>query len=353
MGLEAQLRKQSAACTALGSPLTAALLHAAADDYARRGAVRALLADWRTPAHKDDAMALRLAGGLHDAVLAGRAPALARFYPSAGGRFGAAEGQALWQAARGHIGASRRSLRRWMERSVPQTNEVGRAAALLAGLLQIAAATRLPLALYEIGASAGLNLLLDQFAYRLGRHRWGERAARVQLRCAWHGRAPALDAPLQVRARRGCDIAPVRWRKAHERRRLEAWVWPDMMARLTALRAALDLAAKRPPRVEKSTAAAWAAKRLAAPRQGEVRVLMHSVVWPYLPSAERRAIAAHMEALGTRASAAAPIAWLAFEPGARVAQGFVLRLRLWGAGDARPRVLARGQPHGSAVRWLL
>ncbi|OOK63264.1 hypothetical protein BZL30_9525 [Mycobacterium kansasii] len=108
--------------------------------------------------HEDDpsrhAVPLRLLGGLHRLVLDGRAPTLRRWYPSTGGSWDAA---AAWpdiiRVAADHADALRAALDQ-----PPQTNEVGRSAALIGGLLQVNHEFGLPIRLFEIGASAGLNL---------------------------------------------------------------------------------------------------------------------------------------------------------------------------------------------------
>ena len=64
-----------------------------------------------------------------------------------------------------------------------QTNEVGRAAALLFGFLPVARATGLPFRLVELGASGGLNLRWDRFFYRSGRCPGATRPRR----CGWRG----------------------------------------------------------------------------------------------------------------------------------------------------------------------
>src|SRR5919199_4874772 len=82
--LARRLRRQAAACTALGSPFYATLFERAAADGGSGGAIWRLLRG-----HESDppgsALALRLLGAAHRLALAGRAPGLARHYPSTGG----------------------------------------------------------------------------------------------------------------------------------------------------------------------------------------------------------------------------------------------------------------------------
>ena len=100
------------------------------------------------------ALALRFLGAVHRLVLEGRAPALARHYPSAGGEAGL---EGAWAAFRDTLEQHGDTLRALVHRPC-QTNEVGRAAALFGGFLLVARETSLPLRLLELGASAGLNL---------------------------------------------------------------------------------------------------------------------------------------------------------------------------------------------------
>src|SRR5436305_9981575 len=129
--LARRLRTQGRACAELGSALYAELMEQAAQDVEAGGAVFEVLAG-----HADDpgpsAIALRLFGGVHRLALLGRAPELAAFYPSCGGTDGrgaAAAWPAFLAAVEEHAGELRAGLDQ-----APQTNEVGRSAALMPGL---------------------------------------------------------------------------------------------------------------------------------------------------------------------------------------------------------------------------
>ena len=134
---------------------------------------------------------------------AGRLPALARLYPP----HPAPPGEVLWREVAAALGEVGDELEPWLDRP-PQTNEVARAAALMAGLLVVTARTGLPLALYKLGASAGLNLLLDRYAYRLGPLLTGSGASAVRLAPIWQG-SPPPETAVRIDGRRGVDLHPV------------------------------------------------------------------------------------------------------------------------------------------------
>lgn len=344
------LRLQANWCQRLGSPLTAALLDAAARDFELGGTTRSLLADFPLEPVAA-ALALRLTGALHHAVLAGQADELANFYPSSGGRFDPdVDGDALWAAARACLGADPEAIRSFLEQP-PQTNEVTRSAVLLGGFLTIAQRSDWPLALLEIGASAGLNLLFDHYHYDLGRHAWGNPASTVQLRSQWQGQTPKLDVLPQVVSRAGCDRHPLPIATAAERRRLEAYVWPDQTERLHRLRAAMALARQVGVVVDPVSADEWITARLSEPVTGQITVVYHSIVQQYLPGPVRSSFQQAIAAAGQRASSAAPLAHLSMEP--RQEQGatrYLLELTLWPGGERE--ALAEVHPHGNEAVWF-
>ncbi len=175
-------------CEALGSPLYAGLLRHAADDLLAGGPVGDVLAGHLADPGRS-ALALRMLGGVHALVLTGRAPALADFYPSVGGAADAGHGAArAWPALRQVLEEHAREIRGWLT-SPPQTNEVGRGAALAGALCHIAADAALPVRLVEIGASAGLNLRADQFWIGGPGVSFGDESSPVRMPAGWLGRA--------------------------------------------------------------------------------------------------------------------------------------------------------------------
>src|SRR5690606_36505081 len=123
-----------------------------------------------------------------------------------------------------------------------------------------------PLSIFEIGASAGLNLAFDRYHYVLGEDReWGEPNAVVHIESEWRGAIPPLEAPLDVAQRQGCDRNPLDPRDPQATERLLAYVWAEQQARLARLSGALSAAARMDYSVERADGDGWVAARRAWP----------------------------------------------------------------------------------------
>jgi hypothetical protein len=228
-----------------------------------------------------------------------------------------------------------------------QTNEPARCALLLPAL----AALQQPLALLEVGASAGLCLLPDRYAYDYAGHRVGNGGP--VLRCRPEGAVPLPGALPSVVWRAGLDLSPVDVRDADATRWLELLVWPGEEYRLDDLHGALAVAREDPPRVVPGDLVTDLPALAAQAPEDATLVIFHTAVLAYVPAAGREAFA---EAVGELDAV-----WLANE-GPRV-------LGLEGDGPA----LASGPPpeapydmalardgeviawtdgHGAGLRWL-
>lgn len=339
------LQFQAKACRDLGSAFSAELLERAV--AGELGPLEDFFARWDGQGaglHLREATPLRLLGFLHAVALAQPGGALAAQYPA---RTGAPDWAALTSAARDLLAERRREAAAFMA-SPPQTNEVGRSFCLAPGFQVIAAETGLPLRLFEIGASAGLNLRFDRYEYDFAGRRWGEAGSPVLLDNDWRGPPPPL-AGIEVAERSGCDQAPIDIADSAQALRLQAYVWPDQVRRLARIKGAIAIAAAAPASLVQADAAVWAANRL-HPRAGAVSVLYHSVMWQYMPAPTQAAVRTAIEAAGAAASAAAPVAWLRMEPNpARPKWQMELNLTLWPGGALRH--LADVHPHGSWVEW--
>lgn len=328
-------------CERIGAPFTGRLRGRLSAILDERTATGARVLNWAGDPYAD-ALIVRLAAGLNALARSGTMPELAaQFPPNAAGDIAAFD-LALADALRDD------RLLAWLD-SAPQTNEVGRSGVLMPGLLVIAAATGLPLALFELGASAGLNLRLDDYRYTLGGQDHGRAGAPVHLSPAWEGPPPPA-ATVTVLARRGIDLHPIDVADPAAQARLLAYVWPEQIERIDRLEAALAAAATDPAAVDCGDAAAWVEARV-APIEGRCGVVFHSIAFQYFPAATQARIAAHMVAAGAHATATAPLAWLRYEMAVDDPAALpTLRLRLWPGGE--DRLLAHAHPHGTSVRWL-
>jgi hypothetical protein len=337
-------RDQALWCERLGSPFTAQLLMTIEPLLDRATQTGRAILEWAGPPDaRGDAVPLRVAGGLHALVRAGHLPNLAALYPPHPMPSTAELRDALAAVLRDHDAL----LRPWLDLA-PQTNEVARAAVLYPGLMAVARLTGLPLALYEIGASAGLNLMLDGYAYILGGRAVGETGSALRLSPEWEGPDPAGTPPV-IATRRGCDIAPIDVTQADDRHRLHAYIWPDQPYRHTRLTAAIEIARANPPVIDRADAGEWVERSITAdPPRGVARVLMHSITFQYLSGDAQRCIRENMETVGAQAGRNAALAWLAFEPHGEL--GPRLTLRLW-PGDGEI-FLAVADAHGRKVTWV-
>lgn len=339
------IRAQSRACRGLGSPFYAALLDRVADDVQADGPAAAVLAG-----HEDDpgpsGLALRLMGTVHRLVLSGAAPELAAHYPSAGGDGDAA---AAWPALRRLFQADPLEVSAGLVEA-PQTNEVGRSAALLGALATVLERDPKPVRLWEIGCSGGLNLRADHFRYRSADGTvWGLMSP-VEMDPAWTNRPTPARVPVRIVERIGGDIAPIDPATEDGAVRLTSYVWPDQAERLARLRGAILVAREYPARLVHAGAADLLADLEVA--DASLTVVWHSVMWQYLPEAERRRVVARMDEIGATATESAPFAHIAFEPRRLVPGGphrFVIAVRAWPGGDER--VIGEAPPHGVPVTW--
>jgi hypothetical protein len=334
------LQWQEAGCrmSASPSPFYAALLAHMAHSAERDGPVVGLLA--RTPLTIESAGPLRLLGGVHRAVLDGDLPQLAAHWPG--------DTDAAWRELAAVLEAPPATVLDALERD-PQTNEVGRSAALAAGLAEIARRTGLPVRLFEIGSSAGLNLRLDRYCYRAGGQEWGDAMSTVRFAGDAYEGVPPFAVGASIVERRGCDVHPIDATTRDGRNRLLSYVWPDQVERQARLRAALEIAANVPVTIDTQSADDWVDACVHL-QPGTVTVVAHSIMWQYLPAAVQQRVIATLDARGAAATPDAPLARLRLEPAPKVVYAD-LRLTSWPRGD--DEVLATSGYHGPPVRWLL
>ena len=342
----AHFAEQSAICGNFGSPFTGQLMARMHDDIAQGGPTARLLEDWPTNP-RADALALRLTGAAHAAALTNRDPQLAKLYPAQNPDWRMDE---IWPLVRALFEREHAWAHAFIQ-SAPQTNEIRRSIALLAGFLHFAQNWRGPIDMLEIGASAGLNQNWDRFAYRPNGWSWGAESP-VVVDTDWNGAPPPIDAPINVRSRAACDLNPLDIADEAQRLQLKSYVWPDQPDRLARFDGAVALALAHNTKVDRADAAVWLKDKLAARASDAATIVYHSVFLQYPPRETRQAIADAITAAGARASAQAPLAWLRLEPEALTdnvpdSLRMVLDLTTWPG--AHRRILAYTDGHVRSV----
>lgn len=190
-----------------------------------------------------------------------------------------------------------------------QTNEPLRLAALLPVLSEIDG----PIALLEIGVSAGLCLYPDRYSYRFTGSDGEVRVALdplggvspVVLASRVDGELPELRLP-EIVWRAGIDLAPLDARDADDRRWLQGLVWPGETGREQRIAAALDIAASDPPTLVAGDALERLDALVARAPVGATLVITTPGVLVHIPRAARSALVARIREL--------PARWVTIDP---------------------------------------
>jgi hypothetical protein len=232
-----------------------------------------------------------------------------------------------------------------------QTNEVGRSACLMPAFNHVASLGNAPLALIEIGASAGLNLLCDRYHFDYGDLGVaGDHASAVRLRCeVIGGNRPPIEAVPAVGFRAGCDINVVDVRHPDERLWLRALVWPEHRERAANLEAAMEVARLEPPQLLEGDGVELLPSLLDLAPADLTVCVFHSFVFNQLAPDQ---VERFYEVLAEHA-AKRPIFDLSFEHRRGTLGGPAVEMSRWVRGEWRRAVLARCHPHGATIEWLV
>ncbi len=313
------------------------LMQACADMPWPKGPVTTRIFTWEGDiSPRGQSVPLRLAGALHALHLQGHS-GLAKVYPSQ-----EVDDQTLWAAIASTLHGEAVHIDAWLN-SPPQTNEVRRAATLIAAGHVIADRFGLPVRTSELGASGGLNLHWDSYALDIAGQRFGSNTPALTLTPDWTGPLPPTTPP-SVANRAGVDLNPLDPGNPEHALRLQAYLWPDQPDRLALTRAAI--AAATTP-VDQSDAIDWLADRL--PHQhGQTHLIYSTVAWQYFPATKQAEGAAMIAAAGAQATEQSPLAWFGMENDGGE-RGAALTLRLW-PGDVTLN-LGRADFHGRWIDW--
>ena len=261
----------------------------------------------------------------------------ARFHGLAPGPYG---------AFRDWIHAHWPAVRATASSHATQTNEAARCALHVPVLSRVEG----PIALLELGASAGLCLFPDRYSYRYTGHPPLDPPSGpspVVLDCDARGPVPVPARLPEVVWRAGVDLNPLDVRNPEDLAWLDALVWPEHDDRRERLRAAARIVATDPPRIVTGDLNDRLASLAAAAPADATLVVLHTAVLAYLDETDRRRFAEQVRAL--------PGHWLSVEartivPGVELREDidhdgtdFVLAV------DGVQRAWAH--PHGRTVRW--
>ena len=335
--------EQAKWCDDLGSPFTALVCRVLGGKLGETTAFGSRLLNWPETI-KPDAIALRACGALNFLARQGEENLRAVYPPMP-----SPESETLWRALKAAIAAHDEALTRFLD-SAPQTNEVARSAVLLPAYGEIFRRAGLPLAIREIGASAGLNLLFDHYRYEYGAFTWGDENTPVAIQSEWRGQVPEIPPKIEVASRKACDLYPVNAADSAQCERMLAYIWPDQAARLARAEGALDIAARLGVSPQRAGAAEFAARELAELERGRATILSHTVFWQYIPDSAKASIRASIAEAAAKAKRETPFAWVRMEAEADYNKGAVLRLSLWPHGPV-DALLAYASYHGQWVEW--
>ena len=327
----------------LGAPVYGRLALQLADDPTLAAAILGDDESWD--------VGLRLFGAVHNLVLRGIAPE-------------ALDGG--WEPFAHALTAHRDELTAFVRTQGVQTNETQRCVALLPCFLTIAAETGLPLELLELGPSAGLNLLVDRYAYTYRNGSFGSDTAHLRFDAVERHPVPAAifetaraasdnlsQAGFRVRRRLGIDLAPVDATTEAGATLLRSFVWPGREDRLTRLDAAIATLREEPDRPElvRGNYVELLPELLADRADDAITVVFQTASTGYLSPEDRVTLRRRLDDAG---SDGRPLAWISTrardEREHEETDGWELELRVW-PGPAR--LAAFVDYHGNWLDWRL
>ncbi|VAW02335.1 FIG00636638: hypothetical protein [hydrothermal vent metagenome] len=336
------MRRQAEHCLNNDAPITASIILAQLQLIGTNTKCGQTITHW--PGKPlEDAMPLRLTGGLHYLYLTDKEPRLAEIYESR------VSDQPAIDTLIGQVVADHdEELLPWFD-NPPQTNESGRSANFMAALAWLSGKLGSRFELLELGASAGVNTMMERYHYDLGGNSFGPENSPMQIKPEWRG-PPPPDNPVEIVSSRACDQSPIDLTNDEIAMRLKGYIWPEMPARFERMEAAIVLAKQKPPDLVKADAADWVEEQLLLPQEtGVTRVLMHSIVWQYLPPETRQRIEQAMFAAGPKATSDKPLAWISVETNRKTFRHELIA-RYWPGGE-EPALLGQAHAHGAWVEW--
>ncbi|HUF89017.1 MAG TPA: DUF2332 domain-containing protein [Gemmatimonadota bacterium] len=282
------------------SPLYAALSASIAEDEE--------LLDLMREAPPTQRRANLLFAAVHYLLLKGKRHALRDYYASLTEE-ALLPGEGAAEAFRDFCLSEKATLRTIIGARHTQTNEVRRTGAFLPVFQKLTENS--PVALVEVGASAGLNLLVDRYAYRYGDGQLlGHQESPVRIQCQVKGAIPTAksDSPA-VAFRIGLDSSPLDVCDEEDALWLKACVWPEHQERRALLEAAIGIARQHPPTLLRGDAVDDLEGVIDAVPGGLPVCVFHSAMLTYLPKEGRKDFASELDRLAGKRE----MYWLSLE----------------------------------------
>ena len=299
-------------------------------------------------ARKNTALPNLFFGAVHLLLLKGDRHPLSAFYPSLSG---SAKPDYSYPYFRSFILEHREEIREIITTHLVQTNEVGRCACLVPAFEIVARqAKRRPLALVEIGASAGLTLLWDRYGYNYGDGlQCGDPNSPVQIECSLRGenRPPIPKKFPTIASRVGVDLNPIDLDDPESVLWLRALIWPEHHNRVKQLQAAIQLARRYPPKVIPGDALELLPSILTSIPEDQVLCVYHSFVTSFLSHEARE----KLRSLIAQHAEKRPLFLVSLEWYGKMEHP-QLELVSYQQDVETGRILARCNSHGEWLEWL-
>jgi hypothetical protein len=333
------------------APLYSRLAAAIADDRDLVGLLHHAPTSQRLP--------VLLFASVHWLLLQGTSDPLVRYYPNLAPQGQPPPQQALITAFRTFCHERQSAIAELLATRRTQTNEIGRTALLLPSLALLER-ERGPLAQVDVGASAGLNLLIPHYDYTYEPGGVVETGSAVRILCGTRGDVPVPATHPAMPVAIGVDANPVDITDPDQALWLEACVWPDHVDRFERLAAAIAVANDVGVDVRQGDAVdALAAVVTEASASGHP-VVTTTWVMNYLPADRRVAFVGELD----RIARYLDVSWLYAEnpalspelpglppPRSDGKQPTAVVLVRWRGGKRDARRVADAHPHGRWLHW--
>jgi len=300
-------------------------------------------------AWEKDALPNLFFSAVHFLLLKGEHHQLAAFYPSLNNN--SKHYDLVYPYFRSFVLEHKNEIDRIITTRFVQTNEVGRCAILVPSFELVARqAKNRPLALVEIGSSAGLTLLWDRYHYQYNKTlQCGDPDSPVQVECLLRGenRPPVPNRFPEIASRLGVDLHPVDINDPENVQWLRALVWPEHQKRADQLELAIRVARHAPPQIVRGDALELLPSLIKRVRDDSQLCIFHSFTLSLANGKPRE----RLELILAKASQKRHLFHISLE-WPKKSETPLLSLASLSNGESTEKVLARCNAHGEWLEWL-